>query len=142
MSEARQRFREEMEGEFSTTVTPEMAASAYGNEHVQVLATPRVVWLREGAAVAAVRDALRPDEATVGTCVDITHRAATPIGMRVTARARLERIDGRRLTFAVEAHDELEQVAAGTHERFVVDLPRFLAGAERKASGPSGWQRA
>jgi fluoroacetyl-CoA thioesterase len=62
----------------------------------------------------------------VGSHIDIRHLAATPIGMRVTFRATLTQRDGRRLIFRVEADDEHERVGEGTHERFVVDMPRFM----------------
>jgi len=69
---------------------------------------------------------------TVGTAVSIEHLAATPEGMSVTVIARLEDVDRRRLTFHVEARDDVELVGRGTHVRFVIDDERFAAGLETK----------
>jgi fluoroacetyl-CoA thioesterase len=70
----------------------------------------------------------------VGSRVDIRHLAATPIGMRVAFRATLSERDGRRLVFRVEADDEQERVGEGTHERFVVDMGRFMGRIATKQS--------
>jgi predicted thioesterase len=114
------------EGRLERVVTPELSAERFGNVGVAVLATPALCALFEQTAVLAVSAALEPGEATVGTHLEIDHLAATPLGMTVTVRARLEAIDQRRLAFAIEAHDGREMVARGRHERFVVDLKRFL----------------
>jgi predicted thioesterase len=124
-------------GELRTLVTPEATASAYGNEGVDVLATPKLVHLMESASVLAIQDALQPSESTVGTRVEVAHLAATPIGMIITVRAILREIDGRRLTFDVEGRDEIDLVASGTHERVLIDLVRFLDRAKRKRSRAS-----
>jgi fluoroacetyl-CoA thioesterase len=76
--------------------------------------------------------ALEPGQGTVGSHIAIRHLAATPIGMRVTFRASLTERDGRRLVFRVQADDEQERVGEGTHERFVVDMERFMGRISRK----------
>jgi predicted thioesterase len=114
------------EGRVERVVTPDLSAEHFGNAGVAVLATPALCALFEQSAFEAVRAALEPGEATVGTHLEIDHLAATPVGMTVTVRARLETIDRRRLAFIIEAHDGRELVARGRHERFVVDLKRFL----------------
>jgi fluoroacetyl-CoA thioesterase len=81
----------------------------------------------------AVR-ALEPGEGTVGSRVEIRHLAATPVGMRVSFRATLTERDGRRLVFRVEADDEQERVGEGTHERFIVDMARFMGRIAVKGS--------
>src|SRR5688572_15436299 len=96
-----------------------------GSGKVKVLATPVMVGLMEEAALNAVEGLLPPGHQTVGTRLDITHVAATPVGLRVTAGAELLRIDGRRLFFRVWADDESERIGEGTHERIVVDVSRF-----------------
>ena len=78
--------------------------------------------------------ALGPGQGTVGFHVDIRHLAATPIGMRVTFRATLTEVDGRRLVFRVEADDEQERIGEGTHVRFVVDMERFMGRIAAKGS--------
>lgn len=119
--------------EVSTTVTADRTADAMGNVGVRVLATPFVVGLLEDAAGAILKPHLAPGAGTVGTMVEMKHLAATPVGMKVRARATLLETDGKRYLFAVEAWDEKEKIAEGRHERFVVpDLHKFLARAMKK----------
>ena len=104
-----------------------------GSGKIKVLATPVMVSLMEEAALNAVEGLLPPGHQTVGTRLDITHVAATPVGLRVTARAELTRVEGRRLTFRVWAEDEHERIGEGTHERIVVEVSRFDRRAQDKA---------
>ncbi len=117
-----------------TVVAPANTAQALGSGAVPVFATPALVALLEQAAVAALAPALPPGQTSVGVRVDVQHLAATPVGMTVRAHAALLAIDGRRLTFAVTAYDDAEQVAEGTHERVLVDQERFLARVQKKAA--------
>lgn len=97
-----------------------------------VFATPWLVSICEDAARLSV-DPLLPDgQFTVGTRVDVRHLAATPEGMRVTARSELIEVDGRRLRFHVEVHDDEERVGECDHERFIVDEARFQQNLEEK----------
>ncbi len=114
-------------GQASVTVTADLTAAALGSGNVSVFSTPALVALMEGAAVAALEGHLADGQTSVGTRLDVRHLAATPVGMTVRAVATLTEVDGRRLVFVVEAHDDAEQVGAGTHERFVVDRARFEA---------------
>ena len=77
------------------------------------------------AALNAVEDLLPPGYQTVGTRLDVSHTAATPVGMRVSAHAEVLEVDGRKLTFRVWAEDEIEAIGEGTHERIVVEVERF-----------------
>ena len=104
-----------------------------GSGKIKVLATPVMVGLMEEAALSAVEGLLPPGHQTVGTRLDITHVAATPVGLRVTAGAEVVRVEGRRLTFRVWADDESERIGEGTHERIVVDVSRFDKRAQAKA---------
>ena len=122
-----------MRGEAETVVTAQDTAQAMGSGLAPVLATPRMVALMEGAAVNAVQSALAPGEGTVGTRLDVTHDAATPVGMKVWAEAELTAVDGRALTFAVTAYDDGGVIGKGVHGRFLIDNARFLAKAEKKA---------
>jgi fluoroacetyl-CoA thioesterase len=121
-----------MELELGTTntltvvVDEAMTADRFGNTGVRVLATPMLVSYFELAAHQLAMSALAPGQGTVGSHIDIRHLAATPVGMRVTFRATLIQRDGRRLVFRVQADDEREHVGEGTHERFVVDMQRFM----------------
>lgn len=103
-----------------------------GSGKVKVLATPVLVSLMEEAALNAVEGLLPPGHQTVGTRLDITHVAATPVGLRVTAGAEVTHVDGRRVTFRVWADDEKERIGEGTHERIVVDVARFDIRAQKK----------
>jgi fluoroacetyl-CoA thioesterase len=73
-------------------------------------------------------------EKTVGTHVDLSHLAATPIGMKVTAEVELVAVEGQKLRFKVECRDEKEIIGAGFHERFIVDAAKFMARVEKKAA--------
>ncbi|BDG60169.1 thioesterase family protein [Caldinitratiruptor microaerophilus] len=119
-------------GELRLRVGPEHTAEAIGSGGVRVFSTPHMIGLMEGAAATAVQPHLAPGETTVGILVDVRHLAATPVGMEVVARAVLEEVDGRRLVFRVEAHDETEKIGEGRHERFIVQLDRFLNRVEQK----------
>ena len=121
-----------MKGRAETVVTRSNTAQAVGSGLVPVFATPHMIALMENAAVNAVQARLAPDEGTVGTCLDVTHDAATPIGMRVWAEAEVTAVEGRKLTFAVSAYDEAEKIGGGTHERFIIKTERFLAKAQGK----------
>ena len=122
-----------MKGRAEAVVTPENTAQAVGSGLVPVFATPHMIALMENAAVRAVQAALAPDEGTVGTRLDVTHDAATPIGMKVWAEAEVTAVEGRKLTFAVAAYDEREQIGKGVHERFVIKPDKFLARVQAKA---------
>jgi predicted thioesterase len=104
-----------------------------GSGKIKVLATPVMVSLMEEAALNAVEGHLPAGYQTVGTRLDISHTAATPVGLHVRAGAELTGVDGRRLTFRVWAEDEAERIGEGTHERIVVDVARFDLRAQRKA---------
>ena len=123
-----------MKGRAETVVVRENTAQAVGSGLVPVFATPCMIALMENAAVSAVQAALAPDEGTVGTRLNVTHDAATPIGMRVWAEAEVTAMEGRKLTFAVSAYDEVEKIGGGTHERFIIKPERFLLKAQGKKS--------
>ena len=115
-----------IKGEATTTVVHENTAAAVGAGGVEVFGTPMMVALMENAAWAAVAKELDDGHVTVGTVVNVKHLAATPLGQRVRATAELIEIDGRRLVFKVEAHDEKQKIGEGLHERFIVNLERFM----------------
>src|SRR5437899_5675706 len=99
-----------------------------------VFATGFMVGMVEWACIRAIGTHLEPGELTVGVHVNLSHAAATPVGMEVVARVRLEEVDGRRLTFRAELDDERERICEGRHQRFVIDRARFESGVERKRS--------
>ncbi len=122
-----------LRGETEFVVGTRDTAPHVGSGAIKVLATPVMVSLMEQAALKAVEGLLPPGCQTVGTRLDITHVAATPVGHQVTAHAELERIEGRRLVFRVWADDEVERIGEGTHERIIVDVARFDRRAQDKA---------
>ena len=121
-----------MTGHAVAVVAEEDTAQALGSGLVPVLATPRMIALMERAAVNAVQSSLLPGRTTVGTRLDVTHDAATPIGMKVWAEAEVTAVEGRRLTFAVSAFDEAGEIGGGIHERFIIKTDKFLARAQAK----------
>jgi fluoroacetyl-CoA thioesterase len=107
-------------------------APRIGSGRVRVLATPVMINLMEAAALDAVEAMLPPGFQSLGIRLDVTHTAATPVGMRVVASARLVGVEGRRLRFEVEARDEKETIGGGTHERVVVNVERFDERVQKK----------
>lgn len=98
-----------------------------------VFATGYLVGLLEWACILCINPYLDwPEEQTVGTHIDVSHEAATPPGMLVTVQAELLEIEGRKLVFAVQAHDGVDLISAGRHERFVIRRDRFAAKAKSK----------
>ncbi len=103
----------------------------------QVLATGFMVGLMEWACIEAIRPHLDwPREQSLGTLVNFPHLAATPPGLTITVEVTLDRIDGKRLFFSVSAHDGIDQITAGTHERVIIDVERF--NAKLAAKQPAG----
>ncbi|MEU5565322.1 thioesterase family protein [Micromonospora musae] len=115
------------------TVTDADTAQAVGSGDVPVLGTPRVLALAEAATVAATARSLPAGMTTVGIRVELDHRAATPVGGRVQAQARLAEVDGRRLLFEVRVTDGEEVVADGRVARMLVDRRRFVERVTRTA---------
>ena len=107
-------------------------ASRVGSGRIAVLATPVMISVIEAAALDAVEHLLEDGKQSLGTRLDVSHVAATPVGMRLTATAELVAVDGRQLTFRVRAEDEIDLVSEGTHSRVVVDVARFDARLRRK----------
>lgn len=112
-----------LEAEVSITSGPE-----HGTRHLGPAAffsTPAMIALMEWAAITAIAPRLGENESSVGVKVNVSHIAATRIGEKVRARARLLEINGRRLVFAVEAWNEREKIGEGTHERVIIDKTKF-----------------
>jgi fluoroacetyl-CoA thioesterase len=116
-------------GVHTTPVGPEHTAHAVGNPGVEVLSTPMLTLFCEIAGHNAVASAYDDGYTSVGFHNDLYHLAATPVGGIVTVTATLSSIDGRRLTLTIDGHDEDRQIVKGVHERVVVRLDEFLAGA-------------
>jgi predicted thioesterase len=114
-----------MTGSESTVVTREITVAHFHPEMPEVYGTPFMIYLMEVAASKAIRLCLPPGWVSVGYEVNVRHTAATPVGRKVTAGACVKSIDGRLVTFTVEAHDGVAQIGVGTHTRAMVDLARF-----------------
>ena len=100
----------------------------------RVFATGFMVGLMEWACLLAILPHLDwPTEQSVGTHVNLSHSAATPPGFEVRARAKLVKVDGRRLVFEIEADDGVDTICKGTHERFVINAPKFVEKVKAKA---------
>jgi predicted thioesterase len=121
-----------LRGEKTETVTMENTARSWGSGGLEVYATPAMIALMEGAALAAVASLLPEGSSTVGTEVNVRHIAATPPGLQVWAQAELLEVDGRRLLFKVEAFDEAGKIGEGAHSRFIIDNERFLNNVSEK----------
>jgi fluoroacetyl-CoA thioesterase len=121
-------------GEQKILVTSDIAVNFLGLEGARVLGTPYLIGYLEMTARNAIKPLLAPGEDTVGTEVNVRHLAATPIGLWVTFRAEVVSVSDHRVNFKVEAFDEKEKIAEGTHERFIVDVLRFRSRVEAKAA--------
>ncbi len=117
------------------TVAEKDLAHYFGNPGVFVFSTPRICDLMESACVSAITDHLDPETISVGTGITMKHLAATPIGLKVTVRALLKSIEGRKLTFLVEVFDEVEKIAEGEHTRAIVTKEKFLEKVNKKKTG-------
>lgn len=121
-----------LKGSADLVVGPEHTAPRVGSGRVSVLATPVMINVIEAAALAAVEDLLPSGFQSLGIHLDVRHFAATPVGMRVHATAELVAIDGRTLSFRIEARDETEVIGDGTHQRVVVNVARFDERVQKK----------
>ena len=121
-----------IKGREEVMVTEENTAKAMGSGTLDVFATPAMTALMEMTAWKSVAPFLENGDGTVGTLLQITHDAPTPLGMKVFCESELVEVDGRRLVFHVAAFDEKGKIGEGRHERFVINNERFAAKAEKK----------
>ena len=121
-----------MKGEVQSFVEKEDTAAEVGSGSLLVYATPCMVAMMEGAACEAIAHGLSENETTVGIELNIQHLAATPVGMEVRAEATVTAVEGKIITFEVEAFDEAGTIGKGTHKRALVNTQRFLDKAYAK----------
>lgn len=121
-----------LSAEIERTVSEADTAARWGSGLVPVYSTPALVGLMESAAVQALAGQLAEGQTTVGGRIDVHHLAPTPVGMKVWARASLVEVQGRQLTFHIEARDEVETIGQAIHERFIVDEARFMGRVQSK----------
>ena len=118
----------------TVTVTGSNIAKTMKSGSLDVFATPAMCALREEAAQAAVQPYLEEGEGTVGIALSITHEAPTPLGATVTAKATVSAVEGRKITFDIEASDGVGIIGRGTHERFVINNEKFMAKVHSRAN--------
>jgi len=121
-----------LSAELNIIVSEADTASRWGSGLVPVYSTPALVGLMEATAVKALDGQLDPAQTSVGVHIDVRHLAATPVGMSVRARAELTVIEGRKLTFRIEAWDAVEKIGEALHERFLIDAEKFVTRARQK----------
>lgn len=122
-----------MRYEIECVVSSTDTAIHFGSGQVSVLATPIMIGWMENAALNSVLSALPKGYDTVGISVDISHMAATPVGMKVRVVAELIEVEGKILTFKVKAYDEIDKIGEGIHKRAIVEVDKFL----KKVNGKS-----
>ncbi len=121
-----------LKGSATVKATKDKLASAVGSGLVDVFSTPMMIALMEEAASNAVAPELESGQATVGTSLNVEHKAATPEGMEVRAEAELIGVKGKALSFIVKAYDEKELVGEGEHQRYIIDVEKFMKRAQSK----------
>ena len=121
-----------LKGQAATLVEREDTAQEVGSGSLLVYATPCMVALMEGAACDAIAACLPEDKTSVGTMLNISHLAATPVGLEVRAEAEVTAVEGSKLTFKISAYDEAGLIGDGTHQRVIVSTQRFLDKAYDK----------
>jgi fluoroacetyl-CoA thioesterase len=121
-----------LKGTAELLVGPEHTAPFVGSGRIAVLATPVMINVIEAAALNAVEHLLPAGHQSLGIHLDVSHTAATPVGLTVTATAEVLRVEGRTVTFRVEARDNVEAIGGGSHARVVVSVARFDERVQRK----------
>lgn len=119
-----------IKGRQDTTVTTANVATNVGSGKVQVFATPMMIALMEKAAALSIEPVLDEGQSSVGTHIDVSHCAASPLGMHVWAETEVIEVDRRRVTFSVKAFDERGLIGEGKHDRFIIDVEKFIAKAK------------
>jgi predicted thioesterase len=126
--------------EITITVEAEHTAASVADKSeigrlAPVLSTPYLVGLMETTAHGAILPFLTTDQSGVGSMINMKHMAATPVGMQVRVQAELLEVEGRRLLFKIEAWDEVEKIAEGEHERYIINWDRFMESVKKKSVG-------
>lgn len=119
-------------GEAKTVVSEKNSAITLGSGSIPVFGTPAMIALMENAALNSVQPYLPEGHTTVGINITSSHIAATPMGMEVKAKSELTQIDGKRLVFKTEAFDGKEKIGEGIHERFVINIEKFMRKNQEK----------
>ena len=121
-----------IKGMCELTVSRENTAAVFGSGELAVFATPAMVALMEKTALESVAPYLDEGCGTVGTLVNVTHDAATPVGMKVRVVTEVTEVKGKLLTYSVKAYDEVDKICEGTHGRAIIELDKFLGRVNKK----------
>lgn len=113
-------------------VTKELLAITVGSGDVHVYATPMMICLMEDVASNCLKQFLDSEETSVGTMISTSHISATPISMKVKAKATITEVDGKKVCFDIEAYDERGLIGKGSHERFILNKEKFEAKTNSK----------
>ena len=124
-----------MQGSAEWMVAEEHTAKSVGSGVAGVLATPVMINLIEAAALAAVEPHISETQQSLGTYLEVSHIAATPIGMKITAVAEIVEVEGRLVKLKVTARDEVEEIGSGLHHRIIVNSEKFATRVAAKTSG-------
>jgi len=131
-------LRAGLTGTAELVVGEEHTAAGIGSGRIHVLGTPVMINLMEAAALAAAERFLPQGHQSLGIELEVSHVAATPVGMLVRARAEVTRIEGNRIDFRIEAHDEIDLIGKAVHTRIVVNVERFDKRVRKKAATLTG----
>ncbi|MCL2766944.1 MAG: thioesterase family protein [Peptococcaceae bacterium] len=121
-----------------STVSQSNTAKTVGSGSMDVFATPMMIALMEQAACECLAACLKPEQTSVGTKINVTHTAASPLGEKITATAVIESVDGRRIEFAVSASDSKGEIGRGSHTRVLVNQDEFLERFKATVSAGGG----
>lgn len=134
-------LRAGLTGTAELVVGEEHTAAGIGSGRIRVLGTPVMINVMEAAALAAVERFLPQGHQSLGIALEVSHVAATPVGMLVRATANVTGVEGNRIDFHIEAHDEIDLIGTAVHKRIVVNVERFDKRVRKKAAalaGPGG----
>ena len=109
----------------TTTVSERNTAMAVGSGSLNVFSTPMMIALMEQAACECLT--LEPGQTSVGTQINVAHTAASPLGAAISATAVIDKVDGRKVSFTLTAHEGENEIGNGKHDRFIVDAERFMS---------------
>ncbi|MFI3253307.1 MAG: thioesterase family protein [Eubacteriales bacterium] len=123
-----------LKGKATTTTSDANSAKTAGSGVLDVFATPSMVALMEQAAWTSIAPFLGEEESSVGTALNISHSSATPLGLEVWAESEVTEVDGKRIEFTLTAYDSKGEIGKGTHQRFIVNVPKFMSKTTGKLS--------
>ena len=123
--------------EITCETWPEHTARYFYENLPDVFATPFLAGFMERVSAELIQDYLEPGEQSVGISMDIRHSAATPLGMKIRIATEVTAVDGAKLSFRLEAWDEIEKIGEAQHERFIIKADKFNARTAKKLQAPA-----